>query len=428
MPRSWFSNFCQRPLASRRFLLCLVALLSILAILLIISLVFVLLSVRWPNGEENDDVDFLNKHSSWQYSCDHKCNANFSVPPLLIISMDGFRADYLKRGITHSVSRILECGSSAQYMLPSFPSKTFPNHFTIVTGLYPESHGIVDNHFYDEYMPNEKNFAKSSRNPAWYNGEPIWNTVAKNGKKSAVFFWPGSEVAIQGILPTYRFAYDSSKPFFTRARQVIDWLQLEESERPSFLAMYFEQPDTAMHREGPDSDAVNSALIYVDAMINYLMHQLDDNLRSDNFFSLDKYVNAKDPQVGGVFGGTIGHINFRDSTNSSYIDQVLAPMTCLGGQKFRVYTRYTMPMRYHYTRSSRIGEIVIDSTAGGRVFVDQKSLKEHGPMEKGDHGYDNRMREMRAIFGAWGPSIKNGYQIETFQNIELYNLFTGGGY
>nr|CAD2172543.1 unnamed protein product [Meloidogyne enterolobii] len=110
--------------------------------------------------------------------------------------------------------------------------------------------------------------------------------------------------------------------------------------------------------------------------------------------------------------------------NSSFIDQVLAPMTCLGGQKFRVYTRYTMPMRYHYTRSSRIGEIVIDSTAGGRVFVDQKSLKEHGPMEKGDHGYDNRMREMRAIFGAWGPSIKNGYQIETFQNIELYNLFT----
>uniref|UniRef100_A0A1I8C045 NUC domain-containing protein n=1 Tax=Meloidogyne hapla TaxID=6305 RepID=A0A1I8C045_MELHA len=309
--------------------------------------------------------------------------------------MDGFRADYLKRGITHSVSRILECGSSAKYMLPSFPSKTFPNHFTIVTGLYPESHGIVDNHFYDEYMPNE-----------------IWNTVAKNGKKSAVFFWPGSEVAIQGILPTYRFTYDSSKPFYTRAKQVIDWLQLEESERPSFLAMYFEQPDTAMHREGPDSDAVNSALIYVDAMINYLMHQLDDN----------------DPQVGGVFGGTIGHINFRDSTNSSFIDQVLAPMTCLGGQKFRVYTRYTMPMRYHYTRSSRIGEIVIDSTAGGRVFIDQKSLKEHGPMEKGDHGYDNRMREMRALFGAWGPSIKNGYEIEPFQNIELYNLFTGGGY
>nr|CAD2172541.1 unnamed protein product [Meloidogyne enterolobii] len=124
-------KFCQRPLASRRFLLCLVALLSILAILLIISLVFVLLSVRWPNGEENDDVDFLNKHSSWQYSCDHKCNANFSVPPLLIISMDGFRADYLKRGITHSVSRILECGSSAQYMLPSFPSKTFPNHLLL---------------------------------------------------------------------------------------------------------------------------------------------------------------------------------------------------------------------------------------------------------------------------------------------------------
>lgn len=445
----WFGCCCpsaacsplSRLLRSRRFLRIMVALLSVLALLLIISLVWMIVISNEQRQQLEEDAEFLNKDSSWRSNgCQRKCNANFDVPPLLLISMDGFRADYLLRNKSHAVSRILQCGSSAQYMLPSYPSKTFPNHFTIVTGLYPESHGIVDNNFFDEQM--QMKFSKASRDAAWYNGEPIWNTVMKNGKKTAIFFWPGSEVPIQGMLPSYHYDYDPTMPFSKRVDQVIEWLRLDDTERPAFLAMYFEQPDTAAHNEGPDSDAVNSAIIYVDAMINYLLQQLDDNgflgcinlvilsdhggqkLREDHFVALDEFVDANDPNVNGVFGGTVGHINFRNTASPIFIDDVLTKMSCTGGQTFRVYGRESMPIRYHYTRNARIGEIVVDSVGGAKLFVDKQSLREYGPKEKGDHGYDNRMREMRALFGAWGPSIKQSYEEKPFQNIELYNLFT----
>uniref|UniRef100_A0A183CEN1 V-SNARE coiled-coil homology domain-containing protein n=1 Tax=Globodera pallida TaxID=36090 RepID=A0A183CEN1_GLOPA len=429
-----------RLLSSHRFLLALVFLLSAVAIILIVSLA-VVIAVNNAQLQQTpeEDAAFLNKDISWRSSCERKCNAKFDVPPLLLISMDGFRADFLQRGKTEAVSRISQCGATTEYMMPSYPSKTFPNHFTIATGLYPESHGIVDNYFYDEQMPDEKMFARSSRNPAWYIGEPIWNTVAKNGKKSAIFFWPGSEVPIQGIRPTYRYSYNATIPFSKRVDQVINWLRLDENERPAFLAIYFEQPDTAMHQEGPDSDAVNSALIYVDAMINYLMQQLDNNgflgcinliivsdhgaqkLRDDMAVALDRFVDAADPGILEVFPGIIGQIKLREN-NSTLLNKVLAPFECSGGQIFRVYTRDSMPRRYHYTRSGRIGEVVIDSAVGTKLFKTVKQM--NSSTMKGEHGYDNRVSSMRAVFGAWGPSIKQRYTEKPFQNIELYNLFT----
>uniref|UniRef100_A0A914I5I5 Ectonucleotide pyrophosphatase/phosphodiesterase family member 3 n=1 Tax=Globodera rostochiensis TaxID=31243 RepID=A0A914I5I5_GLORO len=406
-----------RLLSSHRFLLALVFLLSAVAIILIVSLAVVIaLNNAQLQQTPEEDAAFLNKDISWRSNCERKCNAKFDVPPLLLISMDGFRADFLQRGKTEAVSRISQCGATTEYMMPSYPSKTFPNHFTIATGLYPESHGIVDNYFYDEQMPDEKMFARSSRNPAWYIGEPIWNTVAKNGKKSAIFFWPGSEVPIQGIRPTYRYSYNATIPFSKRVDQVINWLRLDENERPTFLAIYFEQPDTAMHQEGPDSDAVNSALIYVDAMINYLMQQLDNNgflgcinliivsdhgaqkLRDDMAVALDRFVDAADPGILEVFPGIIGQIKLREN-NSTLLNKVLAPFECSGGQIFRVYTRDSMPRRYHYTRSGRIGEVVIDSAVGTKLFRTVKQM--NGSTMKGEHGYDNRVSSMRAVFGAW---------------------------
>ncbi|KAL3097395.1 hypothetical protein niasHS_003843 [Heterodera schachtii] len=430
-----------RLLSSHRFLLALVFLLSVLAIVLVVCLAIVVVvsSAQWHQINE-EDAAFLNREISWRSNCERKCNAKFDVPPLILISMDGFRADFLQRGKTEAVSRIIQCGASTEFMMPSYPSKTFPNHFTIATGLYPESHGIVDNYFYDEEMPaEEKNFTRSSRNPAWYKGEPIWNTVAKNGKMSGIFFWPGSEVPIQGIRPTYRYSYNASIPFSKRVDQVIKWLRLDENERPAFLAMYFEQPDSAMHQEGPDSDAVNSALIYVDAMINYLMQQLDNNgflgcinliivsdhgaqkLRDDMAVTLDRFVDMADPGIREVFPGIVGHIKLREN-NETLLNKVLAPFECSGGQIFRVYTRETMPRRYHYARSGRIGELVIDSAVGTKLF--KTAEKMNASKMKGEHGYDNRVSSMRAVFGAWGPSIKKGHREKPFQNIELYNLFT----
>ncbi|KAI1702946.1 type I phosphodiesterase / nucleotide pyrophosphatase domain-containing protein [Ditylenchus destructor] len=208
----------RRCVTSRRFLLSLVIFLFLFA-----SVSFVLLViVTVKRSRQVEDAAFLNQHISWRDKCERKCAGNFDVPPLLLISMDGFRADYLNRELTPAVSRILNCGSRADYMMPSYPSKTFPNHYSIVTGLFPESHGIVDNYFMDTEMEG-KYFSRQMINGNWYKGEPIWNTVAKNGKKSATFFWPGSEVPIQGIQPTYRYTFNSSLPFSKRVDQTPNW-------------------------------------------------------------------------------------------------------------------------------------------------------------------------------------------------------------
>ncbi|KAL3107170.1 hypothetical protein niasHT_011889 [Heterodera trifolii] len=394
-----------------------VFLLSVLAIVLVVCLAIVVVvsSAQWHQINEEDAAFLTGKSAGDQTVSENAMPSEgrqkrFDVPPLILISMDGFRADFLQRGKTEAVSRIIQCGASTEFMMPSYPSKTFPNHFTIATGLYPESHGIVDNYFYDEEMPaEEKNFTRSSRNPAWYKGEPIWNTVAKNGKMSGIFFWPGSEVPIQGIRPTYRYSYNASIPFSKRVDQVIKWLRLDENERPAFLAMYFEQPDSAMHQEGPDSDAVNSALIYVDAMINYLMQQLDNNgflgcinliivsdhgaqkLRDDMAVTLDRFVDMADPGSRRSFPGN----------HETLLNKVLAPFECSGGQIFRVYTRETMPRRYHYARSGRIGELVIDSAVGTKLFKTAEKMNA-SKMKGGARGTGR------------SPS----------RNIELYNLFT----
>uniref|UniRef100_A0AC34G8K5 Uncharacterized protein n=1 Tax=Panagrolaimus sp. ES5 TaxID=591445 RepID=A0AC34G8K5_9BILA len=158
----------------------------------------------------------------------------YDVPPLILISLDGFRADYLERNITPAIQRLINCGTSTPYMYPSFPASTFPNHYTIATGLYPESHGIVDNSMFDEQMFNgtyqnkinaEKVFNASytffNKDASdWYNGEPIWNTVQIAGKKAGTFFWPGSEVQIKGMEPTYKAKFGDNITFSRRVDTV----------------------------------------------------------------------------------------------------------------------------------------------------------------------------------------------------------------
>uniref|UniRef100_A0A915CMD5 Uncharacterized protein n=1 Tax=Ditylenchus dipsaci TaxID=166011 RepID=A0A915CMD5_9BILA len=202
--------------------------------------------------------------------------------------------------------------------------------------------------------------------------------------------------------------------------------------------MYFEQPDAAGHREGPESDLVNSALIYVDAMINYLMYRLDkkgylgcinivllsdhgsQKLREDHFIAVENYLDINDTNLE-IFTGAIGQLTFKNKSDVNMAAKI-APFACQEGHTFRVYTKDIMPKRYHYGSNNRIGDIVLDASAGTRIFKTNEELRACD--DKGDHGYDNRIKEMRAIFGAYGPSLKENFHIPPFQNIELYNLFT----
>ncbi|VDP44554.1 unnamed protein product [Soboliphyme baturini] len=203
-------------------------------------------------------------------------------PPLIVLSFDGFRVSYLQRGKTKNLDIIKRCGSSAEYMYPSYPSKTFPNHYTIATGLYPESHGIVDNKMYDPSHSDPKT--------RWFNQKTnIWNTAIKNGLKSATIYWFGSGVAVQGtsttlvdnhvetndfctgMQPTY---YSGKKSPESQIKQVVDWLLLPDSQRPSIIMAYFSIPDGAGHLYGPHAKEVNNQVSAVDGLIGQLMSSL----------------------------------------------------------------------------------------------------------------------------------------------------------
>ena len=198
-------------------------------------------------------------------------------PTVILISFDGFRWDYMAKVETPNLDSIARNGVKAKHLINTFVTKTFPNHFTLVTGLYEESHGIVANTFFDPVF-NETFFIDGSkRNPVyleskWYNGEPIWITNQKAWKKSAVVFWPGSEVKIEGHYPTHYLPYDSSLSFEKR----VDYLlkMLEDDDPPSFLAAYFNEPDHTGHKFGPDSSEVRNVIRRMDNVTGYLLERL----------------------------------------------------------------------------------------------------------------------------------------------------------
>ncbi|KAG7215519.1 hypothetical protein INR49_014686 [Caranx melampygus] len=189
------------------------------------------------------------------------CPAGFKQQPLLLISLDGLRAEYLSTwsALIPVLNKLKTCGTSAPYMQAAFPSKTFPNHYTIVTGLYPESNGLIDNTMYDPVF--DATFSLSSpekENPDWYLGQPVWHTASYQGLKSGTFFWPGSDVKINGSFPDIYRPYNGKVPFEERVFTVLKWLQLPDDERPDFYTLYLEEPDKSGHNFGPVSGGVRS--------------------------------------------------------------------------------------------------------------------------------------------------------------------------
>uniref|UniRef100_A0A914UZA9 Uncharacterized protein n=1 Tax=Plectus sambesii TaxID=2011161 RepID=A0A914UZA9_9BILA len=318
---------------------------------------------------------------SWQQDA---CNNNptCSIPnwptrvPVLMISLDGFRADYIQRGFTPAIQRLVDCGSHSPFMYSSYPSKTFPNHYSIVTGLHPESHGIIDNYMYDPVF--NQTFNMGTPDPKWWGGEPLWTTAERNGLKSAIYFWPGSDKNISGSYPTYYKNYNGSVPFNERVNQTVQWLLLPANQRPAFLGLYFDQPDENGHQFGPDSNQVNDALLQVDSMINLLLQQLNNNqlmhclniiivsdhgmqAQNHQVIAMNQYFDTTQTQI---FEGPVGRVMIN---SNAVIDQstIHEAFRCKNSSVFRSYTSgLDSPRRIHYTRNRRIGEVIVDSNAG----------------------------------------------------------------
>ncbi|GLD59507.1 venom phosphodiesterase 1-like isoform X1 [Lates japonicus] len=387
------------------------------------------------------------------------CPAHFKQQPLLLISLDGLRAEYLQTWNTlipvldklslHSahvaanvqLSSVLyvtgRCGTSAPYMQAAFPSKTFPNHYTIVTGLYPESNGLIDNTMYDPVF--DATFSLSSpekENPDWYLGQPVWHTAKAQGLKSGTFFWPGSDVKINGSYPNIYQPFNGKVPFEERVFTLLKWLQLPDDERPDFYTLYLEEPDKSGHSFGPVSGGLIEAIQGVDKIIGQLMNGLKQTglHRCLNIIIVADHgmeetnCNRKEvlqEMVGEIRNyyvteGPFGRIRAKNKNTVLDSAGLVANMTCKKpDQKIKPYLKANLPKRLHFANSRRIEDV--------NVLVDPKWLFERFPgsltfCSGGAHGYDNDVESMHAMFVSYGPKFQYKREIEPFSNIELYNL------
>ncbi|EQL37463.1 ectonucleotide pyrophosphatase/phosphodiesterase family member 1/3, variant 1 [Blastomyces dermatitidis ATCC 26199] len=381
------------------------------------------------------------------------------LPTTILISLDGFRADFLNRGLTPMLNSFIANGVSPSYMLPSFPSVTFPNHFTLVTGLHPESHGIVGNTFWDPALGEEFYYTDPARSmqPKWWNAEPLWVTAEKQGVRTAIHMWPGSEAHIGSIEPTYLDKYNGKEDLVQKANRVISFLDLPgdkeaedlpptTSRRPQLIAAYVPNIDADGHTFGPNSTEIRNTIAQVDQMLANIFQGLHDRnltnivnvvIVSDHGMattSTDRLVQLEDliniDLVDRLDGWPLRGIRPKRPEDLETLKQQLAESSKPYRDSIEVYTRETMPDRYHFSRNDRIAPLwVIPKTGWAiveRTSFDVKEAKKNNEVyhPRGLHGYDHGHPLMRSIFVARGPKFPHNpnSRMKNFQNIEVYNI------
>ena len=355
-------------------------------------------------------------------------------PYVLLISLDGFRYDYAERDHAANLLALGKSGVTAKALIPSFPTTTFPNHYTIVTGLFPAHHGIVDNSFWDpartaEFRSSE---SASTTDGSWWGGTPLWVLAEQQGMRAASFFWPGSDAEIQHTRPTYYYKYDGKIPNDRRVEQVVEWLKLPKPERPHFITLYFSDVDHEGHVFGPDAPQTHAAIRTIDAELGKLFGEVRAlGVPLDIFVVSDHGMAAVTGDIDvsklANLDGVETAANSTDfkfySSDSKRMDQLYSE---LHGKDSRtaVYRRSEIPERLHYSGGllgdRRIGDVVMLATAPVVLHLAPRLGQ---TLQKGMHGYDvAKVPEMRGIFFAAGPDLKAGLTVEEFQNIHIYPL------
>ncbi|XP_037541482.1 ectonucleotide pyrophosphatase/phosphodiesterase family member 1 [Nematolebias whitei] len=412
---------------------------GILLLILLIALLAVVISLRRSDKDAGGDPWLVEAFEEIQQK---QCPPGFSRSPLILVSMDGFRAEYLKDHKNHLpvINKIRQAGTTTPYIRPVYPTKTFPNHYSIVTGLYPESHGIVDNKMYDVTrntffsLKTEEKF-----NPQWYQGEPIWITAMQQKLKTATFFWPGSDVPINGTHPNFYKKYDRGVTFETRVSTLFEWLSLPENERPDFYTLYLEEPDTSGHRHGPNSPEVISALEKVDKILRMILSGLKtrDLHRCVNIMIVSdhgmeeascqraEFVSNYQEHLSDftIIQGPAARIRPKrlpDEYFSFDYEGLVKNLSCRkDDQAMRPYLKENLPKRMHFANNKRIERGHLYMKSGWQAALNQEEVKY---CSGGFHGSDNLFTNMQAIFIGYGPSFKTSTVVPPFENIELYNL------
>jgi alkaline phosphatase D len=354
---------------------------------------------------------------------------------VVLVSLDGFRWDYASRDGARHLLALGKAGAwTPEGMLPSYPSLTFPNHYTIVTGLYPEHHGLVANSFYDDAKKARYGMSDAGAvtDGSWYAGTPIWSLAESAGMRTAVLFWPGSEAEIAGHRPTWYARFDQKTEGTEAVQQAriddaVALLKLPEEQRPHFIAMYFSEPDHEGHQFGPDAPETRAAVLKMDAIIGKLKVALDKTKLPVDLVVVSDHGMVK------VEGGWVNLDEFADLSGFETVGPLLYARTeedraraynalKHASSQFFVYRRKDVPAGLHFSENQREGDPVI--VASGPYAIRARKPgegKPDQPPQPGAHGFDPRtVPQMKASFFAAGPDIVPGVNLKPFENVNLY--------
>ena len=349
-------------------------------------------------------------------------------PYVIVVSLDGFRYDYPMLHQASTLQEMMHHGAFVERLIPSFPSKTFPNHYTLATGLYPANHGLIGNTFYSRIRETtyEIGDREAVEDGTWYGGTPLWVLAETQGMCAASFFWVGSEAAVQGVRPSYSFRYNHRIPYDLRIDQVIRWLELPEVQRPHLIFLYFSLTDTAGHQFGPEDPATGEAVRYVDTRIGKLL----DYVRSSPL-PINLIVTADHGMT--EITNNINIHNFVDIADSRFVPGPMAMIYTESPEEthriyaalqqvpnFDCYLQSGVPSHLNFTNPDRIGDIVLVTEPPNHLVYEEKAEPRPYP-GKGTHGYNPYNNpDMSAIFIAEGPNIQPGCRLSPVENIHVY--------
>lgn len=356
-------------------------------------------------------------------------------PPLILLSMDGFRWDYLDRVETPNLDRLIARGVRAESLIPPFPSRTFPSHYTIVTGLHVGHHGILSNIIRDPRWPEVFRMPDRAQvqNARWWQGEPIWVTAERQGRKAAVCFWPGSEAPIKGVRPSDWSPFDVSMPFEARVDRVLSWLDRPAAQRPALMITYFEEPNRSGHRYGALAAETMAAVRRVDAMFGRLLDGLEQrqlasavnivvvsdhgmtDIDPQHVIRIDELAKLEDGEV--LDQGAILQI----FTASDERTEALYKELHGAHAHLSVYRRQDVPERFHIDHP-RLPDILGVPDVGWEVLTTRLLDRLGGRVIKGDHGHDPEHPDMQGIFFAAGPSFVSGARVPALKAVDVYNI------
>jgi predicted AlkP superfamily pyrophosphatase or phosphodiesterase len=353
--------------------------------------------------------------------------------PLLLISIDGFRHDYIERFDSPTMDRMIREGLHADSLHEAFPTKTFATHYTLVTGLHPGTHGVVANNMWDPRR--EARFSLGDREAVsdgfWYQGgEPIWVTAEHQGLIAATYFWPGSEAMIRRTRPTHFRNYDGRVPHAERIDQVLEWLALPEAERPDFLTLYFSRVDSRGHDDGPASPRTLAAAAEIDAELGRLFAELEARGRLDDIniilvsdhgmasvspdrvVALDEYIDLSKVRVSDwgpaaqIWAGELS------------AEEIVAALE--DAAHLRAWTRQDIPERYHFGSHYRVPDVLVEADPGW--LISSKPYMANPNPPEGMHGWDPALADMHGIFLARGPDFIPGSRSPAVQSVSVYPL------